>query len=410
MEPIATTIPDVETVRWAYRFILGREPESEAVLGHWASLGDGRVILSYFVRSPEAQAHLLAGAGPLGNWALSPLGAPAIRAAFRLRFNAAPTEAELRAELLAYPDLMSFREAFLSSPELRDLAEQGPGTEVQRAPALEEHTLTVLDSSFTLRGDGPEGYWRRLVTGPNDPSLERLARLLRAAFPDGGVDRVLADVGANIGVTSLTMGAAAPHHAALLSFEPDARSLPLLRHNLEANHLKQARVLDYALAERDGWARLRRGTLNAATSVLAEPHSRTQSIGAAFDDVPVRRLDTVLQELGLGRLDFLKIDVEGSETPVMLGASEAIARDRPIIFVEFNIWTQMTAGARNPMEVLEEWRAAFRHMVAFDNAGQPFPILDHDGLLWVLHTILMERDCLDDLILCDQLDWLERWA
>ena len=115
-------------------------------------------------------------------------------------------------------------------------------------------------------------------------------------------------------------------------------------------------------------------------------------------------------ELGIERLDFLKIDVEGGETPVILGASETVARHRPIIFTEFNAWTQMTAGARNPMEVLEEWHAAFRHMVAFGPDGRPLPIRDHDGLLWVLHTVLTERHCVDDLILCDDLGWLERWG
>ncbi len=423
MDRTVMPVSYVEAVRWAYRFTLGREAENETVLHHWASLGDGRLILNYFVRSPEAEAHLAAGAPAYGHWALSPLGAPAIRAAYQLRFDTLPTEAEIAAELAAHPDLLSFRRAFLAAPELRELAAREPwgrpqasasgGQARPKAPAavtLQEHSLTVLDRSFILRGDGPDGYWNDIVSGPNDPSLERLARLLRAAFPDGGAGRVLADVGANIGVTSLAMGAAAPYHAELLCFEPDERCIPLLRHNLTANDFPQARILDCALAERDGMARLRCGARNAATSALAEAHSRVQSAGAVFKDVPVRRLDTVLQELGIERLDFLKLDVEGGETPVILGASGNIARHRPIIFTEFNAWTQMTAGARNPMEVLEEWHAAFRHLVAFDPDGRPFPVLDHDGLLWVLHTVLTERGCLDDLILCDDLDWLERWA
>jgi FkbM family methyltransferase len=419
MDRIETPATYVEAVRWAYRFVLGREAESSAVLNHWASLQDGRLILNYFVRCAEAQSHMLAGAPAYGPWATSPLGAAAISAAYLLRFNTVPTQAEIQAELAAHPDLLSFRRAFLAAPELRELAEEEPwarptatATATPAAPAaitVQNHTLTVLDRSFTLRGDGPEGYWNDLITGPNDPSLERLARLVRAAFPDGGAGRVLADVGANIGVTSLVIGAAAPYHADLLCFEPDERSLPLLRHNLVTNDLASARVMDCALAERDGVARLRCGARNAATSALAEAHSRTQTAGATFKQVPVRRLDTVLAELGIERLDFLKLDVEGGETPVILGASETIARHRPIIFTEFNTWTQMTAGARNPMEVLEEWHAAFRHMVAFGPGGRPLPIRDHDGLLWVLHTVLTERNCVDDLILCDDLEWLERW-
>jgi FkbM family methyltransferase len=418
MDRSGTPVSYVEAVRWAYRFVLGREAENDGVLKHWASLQDGRLILTYFVRSPEAESHAMAGAPAYGAWAVAPLGAAAIRAAWLLRFNTVPTEAQIQAELAEHRDLLSYRRAFLAAPELRELAAQEPWGRPAPSPvpagpptvALQDHTLTVLDRSFVIRGDGPEGYWNDLIQGPNDPSLERLARLLQAAFPDGGAGRVLADVGANIGVTSLVMGGAAPYHAELLCFEPDERSQPLLRHNLAANGLSQARVLDCAVAERDGVARLRCGARNAATSALAEAHSRTQSTGALFKQVPVRRLDSVLGELGIERLDFIKLDVEGGETPAILGASEMIGRHRPIIFTEFNVWTQMTAGARNPMEVLEEWHAAFRHMVAFAADGHPFPIQDHDGLLWVLHTVLTERNCLDDLILCDDLDWLERWA
>lgn len=417
MQPKATTNPHVEAARWAYRFVLGREAESETVIGHWASLGDGRLILAHFAQSPEAGSHRLAGGHPHGSWAISPLGAPAIRAAHRLLFDTVPSDDEIRAALTAHPDLMSFRQAFLASPEFHELAARGPegslpaATPPSVAPkvSMDQHMLTILGRSFTMRGNEGDDYWQSLVQGPLDPSLDRLTRLLRAAYPDGGAGRVLADVGANIGVTSLIMAAAAPYHAELLCFEPDARNLALLRQNLAANDLGQARILDYALAERDGLARLRCGGTNAATSALAEPYSRTQSEGAVFREVPVRRLDTVLAELGMERLDFLKIDVEGSESPVMMGASETIARHCPIIFTEFNLWTQMTVGARNPMEVLEEWHGAFNHMVAFHTDGRPFPILDHDGLLWVLHTVLTQRDSVDDLILCDRLDWLDRW-
>lgn len=415
MEPIVTNIPNIETVRWAYRFILGREAESDAVLAHWASLADGRVILAHFVYCPEAMAHRAAGSPSYGVWVAAPLDASAVRAAFHMRFNAIPSAAEILAEREAHPDLASFRSTFLSSREVRALEEAAVAASPPRpAPLLtaqpEEHAVTVLGRRFTLRGDGPEGYWRDFVDKPKDPSFDRLTRLVRAAFPDGGAGRVLADVGANIGVTALAMAAAAPYHAELLCFEPDERSLPLLRHNLTANDLAGAKVFGEALAERDGMARLRCGATNAATSVLVEPHSRTQTLGATFRDVPVRRLDSVLAQHRIERLDLLKIDVEGGESLVMLGAMEAIARDKPIIFTEFNLWTQMTAGARNPLEVLEEWRIAFRHMVAFDEAGRPFPVLDQDGLLWVLHTVMTQRGCVDDLILCDDLAWLERWA
>ena len=424
MERITTNIPNVESVRWAYRFILGREPENDEVLGNWASLADGRLILAYFAQSPEAARHRAAGCPMPPGYAGTVTPAAAVQAAFHLRFNAIPSAREVASEIAATPDFVTFRSAFLASDEVQELSVGEAPAPVPAAPMaaptaaptaavlvsrIAEGGFTVLGQDFSLRGAGGEEYWRSMVDGPPDPTLERLARLVRAAFPDGGQGRVLADVGANIGITSLVMAAAAPGHAALLCFEPDARSLPLLQHNLAANDLGQALGIGVALAERDGVAQLRCGADNTATSVLVEGYSRAQSAGADLREVPVRRLDSVLAELEMTRLDLLKIDVEGGETPVLLGAGDAIARDRPIIFLEFNLWTQMTAGARNPLEVLEEWSASFRHVVAFDRNGLPFAITDHDGLLWVLHTVMTERNCVDDLILCDDLAWLDRW-
>lgn len=409
------SLPMMESVRWAYRFILGRDPESESVVAHWASLRDGRAVLAHFVQSPEGVARREAGFPAWGNWVGMPLTLDIVQATHLLRFNAWPAPEETAAALAAHADLAGYRAAFLNTPEVLALmgAAAAPAI-VAATPSTivmpQDHGFDVLGQSFTLRGEAQEEYWQSLVQGPPDPSVDRLARVIRAAFPDGGAGRVLVDAGANIGLTSLAMAAAAPYHAELLCFEPDQRNTALLRHNLAANRLDRARVFEVALAERDGTARLRQGASNTATSFLIEPYGRAQETGATMVDVPVRRLDSVLAELGVERLDLLKIDVEGGETPVMLGAAEALTRDRPIIFAEFNLWTQMTTGGRNPMEVLEEWRAAFHHMVTFNDHGRPHPVLDRDGLLWILHTVMTRRNCVDDLILCDDLDWLERWT
>ena len=48
------------------------------------------------------------------------------------------------------------------------------------------------------------------------------------------------------------------------------------------------------------------------------------------EQVPVVALDN----LKLARCDFLKVDVEGMEKPVLLGASATIARCQPLLYVE----------------------------------------------------------------------------
>lgn len=56
----------------------------------------------------------------------------------------------------------------------------------------------------------------------------------------------------------------------------------------------------------------------------------TRLVPDAAGSVPVRRLD----DLAVGPVDLLKIDVEGMEMAVLAGAETTIARDRPFLFIE----------------------------------------------------------------------------
>ena len=46
-------------------------------------------------------------------------------------------------------------------------------------------------------------------------------------------------------------------------------------------------------------------------------------------------LDTLLNEAGAGRVDAMKIDVEGAEPLVMRGATRTITEHRPVLVSEF---------------------------------------------------------------------------
>ena len=45
--------------------------------------------------------------------------------------------------------------------------------------------------------------------------------------------------------------------------------------------------------------------------------------------VPVRPLDDIVNELGLERVDFIKMDIEGAERQALEGARETVKRFRP---------------------------------------------------------------------------------
>src|SRR5882672_4354195 len=55
---------------------------------------------------------------------------------------------------------------------------------------------------------------------------------------------------------------------------------------------------------------------------------------ASLERVPIEPLDSVIARLGLARVDFVKIDVEGAEARVIAGASTVLASMRPLLLLE----------------------------------------------------------------------------
>ena len=56
----------------------------------------------------------------------------------------------------------------------------------------------------------------------------------------------------------------------------------------------------------------------------------------AGERVPVETLDAVVARLGLARIDFIKVDVEGAEASVVAGAAAVLSAMRPIMLIEIN--------------------------------------------------------------------------
>jgi FkbM family methyltransferase len=132
------------------------------------------------------------------------------------------------------------------------------------------------------------------------------------------------DAGANKGTYTYFMSQLARH---VYAFEPNPKMYRLLQRTIAAN----VTAFPAALAERSGRAVLRipyggKGHSNQGASLSAI------KVQGSFTPVEVetKRID----DLGLSRIGFIKIDVEGSEDAVLAGAAATIARDRPNLLIE----------------------------------------------------------------------------
>jgi FkbM family methyltransferase len=137
--------------------------------------------------------------------------------------------------------------------------------------------------------------------------------------------QVVFDVGAWEGVFALFFARAVGPAGAVVAFEPHPRHFRRLVENLTLNSFAHARALPIALGARDAVAPF-------APDAVAG-HSRLVTKGASAT-VRVARLDVLMAAERLPMPDFIKIDVEGGELDVLLGAKATLAARRPRLLIE----------------------------------------------------------------------------
>ena len=149
--------------------------------------------------------------------------------------------------------------------------------------------------------------------------------LLQAFF--GDAPGVFVEVGANDPVRN-----SQTHHFEMAGWrgvlvEPLRECAELLRQQ------RQARVFEVAAGGPEDDGKLLPLLVKGAASTLEARIRDPRTKPVEVRKVPIRTLDSILEEAGIGAIDFLSIDVEGAEVAVLRGFS--IERYRPrLLFVE----------------------------------------------------------------------------
>jgi FkbM family methyltransferase len=125
--------------------------------------------------------------------------------------------------------------------------------------------------------------------------------------------------------------------AVVYAFEPSSTMAKALRITAARNRLQdRVQVIEAAVAEDSGMVEFVDDTSNPLTSRIASSPagpSPGNSAMSATSRVPTMRLDDWVSASGIGRVDYLKIDAEGSDVAVLMGARELLRRWQPAIAV-----------------------------------------------------------------------------
>ena len=158
-----------------------------------------------------------------------------------------------------------------------------------------------------------------------EPELLYLERVLSPG-------KVFVDAGANFGIYTLLASKIVGEAGRVISFEPSSRVFPVLRRNIALNDFRNVSAFPVALTDKPGRARLYYHSAVGCDS-LGKDASFEQD--AYAEDIDTESLDNVLKQASVGRVDVIKIDVQGAEELALRGANEIITSTRPVIIFEF---------------------------------------------------------------------------
>ena len=138
------------------------------------------------------------------------------------------------------------------------------------------------------------------------------------------------DIGANIGYLTMLLASLVEQSGLVIAVEPNPENVRLLEASRRTNGFAQIIVLEVAAGRDTGLLALNTSHSNGIAGDL--PVDLDAILGSRL--VPCFSLDAILPTDR--RISLIKLDAEGAEYNALLGLSDTIARDHPIIVSEFN--------------------------------------------------------------------------
>mgnify|MGYP001586998714 CR=1 FL=1 len=174
-------------------------------------------------------------------------------------------------------------------------------------------------------------------------------------------DLIVLDIGANIGLFSLYVQ---PQAKTVFALEPAKQHFEVLQQMISFNKLTNILPMKMALANNDSEATFYHNentTMYSLKPEVATPKLETET-------VQVVTIENLFKMLAIDHVDFMKLDVEGSEMEIICGVPfKNVCEKIDSLVVEYHQWS-----AINPMQLVNALRDLGYKVDKIPNAAMLF--------------------------------------
>jgi FkbM family methyltransferase len=225
----------------------------------------------------------------------------------------------------------------------------------------------------TMRDVSSDDKYLANMGGEFEPDMTRLFETLIKP------DMVVADIGANIGMTALLFSDLAKN---VYAFEPGRSIFDILSGNLSG--VDNVELVNIGMGD-------------VCSDQVLTFMKANRSGGWVGDEIKLENKDYMTETIRIETLDhffdgsrpapdFIKMDVEGFEPSVLRGAHTLLARDKPTVVLELNHFCLNVVHRVTLPDFMDQLRALFPVLLAVDNGNKRLANLhDPDAAYMVMH-------------------------
>jgi FkbM family methyltransferase len=146
-----------------------------------------------------------------------------------------------------------------------------------------------------------------------------------------GPGSIVLDVGANIGLYTLEAAKAVGATGRVIAIEASPGHISTIGKSVGLNGFQNVDIISSAVGDVEGMT-----TLTLPEGANHGMFTLGSVAGSVTMRVNVKRIDDILDEQNVLSVDFIKMDIEGSELVALKGATQTLKGFRPTILIELN--------------------------------------------------------------------------